>query len=99
MIKNTNLDYRILFKAPKRIMRLLVDLTYPYIHKRILHLHRIQIAKDLFKNYGGSIAYGSFKGLKIVTDVKSVTPDFPSMYFGIYEQEILNTIQDRPKKY
>ena len=99
MSKNRNLDFQSFLKVPKRIIRPLVDLAYPYIHKRILHLHRIQIAKDLFNNYGGSIAYGPFKGLEMVTDVKSVSPDFPSMYFGIYEQEVLNTLQDRPEKY
>jgi hypothetical protein len=99
MNKNMIQFSRILLKVPKRILRIAIDLAYPYIHKRILHLHRIQIAKDLFNKYGGSIAYGPFKGLEIVKSSKSISPDFPSMYFGIYEQEILNSIQNHPDKY
>lgn len=94
-----NSKFQNLIGIPKSILRYLIDLTYPYIHKRILHLHRVFIAENLFNNFGGKIAYGPFHGLRISQNIKSVSPDFPSMYFGIYEQEVLNTIQNRPQKY
>ena len=99
MILNNYSSVQRLLKFPKAIIRFLIDLAYPYVHKRILHLHRVHLAKILFNNSAGTIAYGPFKGLVMVKKVKSVTPDFPSMYFGVYEQEILNTIQTRPEKY
>ena len=38
-----------------------------------------------------------FKGLILVPEIGDLTPDFPSMFFGTYEEELLNTLVTIPK--
>jgi hypothetical protein len=85
--------------AIKKVLRLIIDKSYAMTHKRILHDHRNVIARDLYDKFGGVVNYGVFKGLKLVITREDVTTDFPSMFFGTYEEEVLNSLKDIPPSY
>jgi hypothetical protein len=74
-----------------------IEASYGLVHKRILHLHRTALAKEIFRDHGGNIAYGPFAGLKIATSEEHVNPDFPAMYFGLYEKEVLDALMRLPR--
>ncbi len=91
------------FKFPiskiKSIARIVLDKSYPLIHKRTLHNHRLAIAREIFLKFGGTVKYGPFKGLHLAFRLSDVSPDFPSMFFGSYEEELLNELASLPKSY
>ena len=75
----------------------IIGLSYPTFHKRILHLHRLVLARRLFQDNGGKIKHGPFAGLVIAKKESEVNPDFPAMYFGLYEKEILDALFQLPR--
>ena len=83
----------------KTIARYVTDKCYPIIHKRTLHNHRLAIAKRIFDKFGGTIKYGPFKGLILAIESSDVTPDFPSMFFGTYEEELLDVLVKIPVQF
>jgi hypothetical protein len=83
----------------KVIARYVLDKCYPVIHKRTLHNHRIAIAQTIFMKFGGTVKYGPFKGLDLILDSSDLSPDFPSMFFGTYEQELLDELVKIPAPY
>ena len=83
----------------KALARYIVDRSYPVIHKRTLHNHRVAIAQRIFTNFGGTVKYGPFKGLTLVHKLSDLNPDFPSMFFGTYEKELLNELVKIPAAY
>ncbi len=83
----------------KAIARYMLDKSYPFIHKRTLHNHRNAIAQRLFSELGGTVKYGPFKGLILASESGDVSPDFPSMIFGTYEEELLDVLVKIPAKY
>jgi hypothetical protein len=48
------------------------------------------------KQFGGRIAYGPFKGTLLPANSSWSRADRAAMIFGLYEQEVLNSILDRP---
>ena len=83
----------------KVIARYVLDKCYPRIYKRTLHNHRIAIAQTVFTKHGGTVKYGPFKGLNLVIESSELSPDFPSMFFGTYEQELLDELAKIPASY
>ena len=83
----------------KIVARYITDKCYPLIYKRTLHNHRLAIAKRIFDNFGGTVKYGPFEGLILAIDSNDVTPDFPSMFFGTYEEELLDVLLKIPVSY
>ena len=49
--------------------------------------------------FGGTIKYGAFKNMILAHELSDVTPDFPSMFFGTYEQELLERLVNAPGDY
>jgi len=83
----------------KAAARYLLDKCYPLVHKRTLHNHRIAIAKRIFTEFGGTIKYGPFKDMILVHELSDVNPDFSSMFFGCYEKELLDKLEEIPKSF
>jgi hypothetical protein len=71
-------------------------MCYPLVHKRTLHNHRVAIAERIFKDFGGTIKYGPFKDMILVDNLSDLNPDFSSMFFGCYEQELLHKLVETP---
>ena len=74
-------------------------MCYPLVHKRTLHNHRVAIAERIFMEFGGTIKYGPFKDMILVDDISDLNPDFSSMFFGCYEQELLHKLVGTPKSF
>lgn len=79
--------------------RYALDRCYPLVYKRTLHNHRVAVAKRIFTKCGGTVKYGPFKGLDLVLEPRDLSPDFPAMFFGTYEQELLDELVSVPASY
>ncbi len=86
-------------KKLKSIARFVLDESYPFIHKRTLHNHRLAIAQRIFASFGGTVQYGPFKGMILASESSDINPDFPSMFFGTYEEELLDALVKIPGSY
>ena len=59
---------------------------------RLVEKHRLNISNGISKYHKNTVAYGPFKGLKLVNDTSWSAADRGTMILGLYEQEILNTL-------
>jgi hypothetical protein len=57
---------------------------------------RIFLSNQLNKEFNGVIRYGPFKGFKFIEEPWWGVTDRASMLLGIYEQEILSSLQTIP---
>jgi hypothetical protein len=83
----------------KGVLRKALDWAYPKIYLRTMHNHRVAISERIYKEFGGTIKYGPFKGLILVSNLKDLSADYPAMFFGTYEQEILESLTEIPRSY
>ncbi len=60
---------------------------------------RLLLSKQLDKTFGGVVKYGLFKGFNFSKDSWWGATDRGNMLLGLYEQEVLNSLQKLPKKY
>ena len=63
-----------------------------------IRMRRLFLSKLISQRFDNQIQYGPFKGLILGRGVWSST-DRAAMIFGLYEQEVLNSISILPKKY
>jgi hypothetical protein len=59
---------------------------------------RVQISKDLDQLFNSTFKYGPFRGFKLTTESWWSNTDRAQL-LGLYEQEILQTLQDIPERY
>ena len=57
------------------------------------------LSNKLFEEFNGVVRYGLFKGLKLSPDSSWGAADRASMLLGLYENEILKSLQKIPDKY
>lgn len=62
-------------------------------------LRRGEISERLNKIFNSTVHYGPFKGLKLSNETWWSLSDRGSMILGIYEKEVLDTLNDISKKY
>lgn len=62
----------------------------------IIRKRKLRISNEINNLYSGTVAYGPFKGLKLSSDNWWCGIDRAAMLFGIYEQEILETLHSLP---
>ena len=60
---------------------------------------RVELSKKLDKLFNSTVQYGPFKGLKFSDKSYWGSDDRGSMLLGIYEKEVLESLQNIPKKY
>jgi hypothetical protein len=65
----------------------------------IIRKRKLRISKELNDLYFGTVAYGPFKGLKLGSDSWWCGIDRASMLLGIYEKEILESLQSIPQSH
>jgi hypothetical protein len=83
---------RPIFRRLKKISRSLRGKHRPnYILRR-----RRELGVKLAQMFGGTVQYGPFKGLRLSSQ-SSWGADTASMLLGIYEQEVLESLQSTPK--
>lgn len=58
---------------------------------------RLKLSVLVNEMFNATVAYGPFKGLKFSSNAWWGEADRPSMLFGLYEQEVLNSILNVPK--
>lgn len=58
---------------------------------------RVELSKQLYSRFGGLVAYGPFKGLKLASQVYWGSAVHSHQLLGIYEQELLYSFLDVPK--
>jgi predicted O-methyltransferase YrrM len=64
--------------------------------RRIVNLHRRHLSEKLFKQYGGVVRYGPFSGMVLLGDPRWGPSDQGAMIFGMYEQEVLESLANAP---
>jgi hypothetical protein len=64
-----------------------------------IHKRRIQISKQLDELFKSTVQYGIFKGLKLSPKTWWGTADRASMLLGLYEKDVLDSLQNIPKKF
>ena len=64
-----------------------------------IQARRVFLSKKLNKAFNGVIKYGPFQGLEFSDDSWWGASDRGSMLLGLYEQEVLKSLQKLPKKY
>lgn len=67
--------------------------------KRAINRRRQEIAVELDALFGSRVAYGPFAGLRLSSGKWWSRADRAAMLLGIYEQEVLSTLQDVPETY
>lgn len=77
---------------------------YGWFHKKIFGIgeiasRRIFLSNKLNKEFNGIIRYGPFKDFRFVDKSWWGTTDRGSMLLGLYEQEVLKSLQNIPEKY
>ncbi|MFA4995235.1 MAG: hypothetical protein WC521_08045 [Bdellovibrionales bacterium] len=60
---------------------------------------RRKIANRLDKLFDSTVAYGPFRGLKLTKNQWWGFSDRSAMFFGLYEQEVLTSLQNIPPEY
>jgi len=60
---------------------------------------RIEISKHFDRFFKSTVQYGPFKGLKLSPRTWWGETDRASMLFGLYEKEVLDSLQNIPKRY
>lgn len=60
---------------------------------------RLVLSKKLNEDFNGTVKYGPFQGLKFSGNSWWGAADRASMLLGLYEKEILESLQTLPKKY
>jgi hypothetical protein len=60
---------------------------------------RVQISKDIDRLLNSTVKYGLFRGFKLTTESWWSNTDRAAQLLGLYEQEILQTLQDIPERY
>jgi len=60
---------------------------------------RIEISKQLNELFKSTVQYGPFKGLKLSPKTWWGPTDRASMLLGLYEKDVLDSLQDIPSKY
>lgn len=76
-------------------------LIYKYKYKQDYNIFqkRLFLSNKLNKEFNGVIRYGPFKGFKFVDKSWWGPTDRANMLLGLYEQEVLKSLQTTPKKY
>jgi hypothetical protein len=69
------------------------------IRKDSIYKRRIEISKKIDALFNSTVKYGPFKGLKLSTESWWGSTDRASMLFGLYEKEVLDSLQNIPKEY
>ena len=64
-----------------------------------IHKRRIRISGELDEVFNSTVRYGPFKGLKLSSNTWWGGTDRGSMLFGIYEKEVLDSLQNIPLKF
>ncbi len=77
---------------------------YGWLHKKFFGIgeianRRIFLSNKLNKEFNGIIRYGPFKGFRFVDESWWGMTDRGSMLLGLYEQEVLKSLQNIPEKY
>lgn len=68
--------------------------SYSPIGKR-----RAELSREIAKLFDSTVRYGPFRGLKLISDSSWNIADRAAMLFGLYEQEVLNSLQSIPSIY
>jgi hypothetical protein len=64
-----------------------------------IQLRQVFLSKTLNETFNGVVKYGPFRGLKFSDDSWWGAADRASMLLGLYEQEVLKSLQTLPKTY
>ena len=64
-----------------------------------IHKRRIEMSDQLDKLFNSTVRYGPFRGLKLSTKAWWGKADRGSMLLGLYEKQVLDSLQSIPKKY
>ena len=76
------------------IFNMLGIMKFDAIQKR-----RIEISKQLDELFKSTVQYGPFKGLKLSPKTWWGSTDRASMLLGLYEKDVLDSLQNIPKKF
>jgi hypothetical protein len=68
------------------------------IRKDSIQRRRIQMSQKLDELFNSTVQYGLFKGLKLSTETWWGSADRASMLLGLYEKEVLDSLQNISKK-
>lgn len=64
-----------------------------------IHQRKIEISKRLDDLFKSTVQYGPFRGLKLSPKIWWGSTDRASMLLGLYEKEVLDSLQDIPKNF
>jgi hypothetical protein len=64
-----------------------------------VHERRVLLARQIDELFGSVVRYGPFRGLKLMTDSWWGSNDRAGVLLGIYEQELLLSLQNIPPRY
>jgi hypothetical protein len=99
-------------KKPKVLQKICVESIRLYLKKKYkpfkwslfklgignpVKRRRLRLSALINKMFNATVAYGPFKGLKLSSNPWWGEADRPSMLFGLYEQEVLNSLLNVPK--
>jgi hypothetical protein len=85
-------------KTLKEIFNHLV-VSHPELSLKAVEARRRYISQALNQKFEGVIRYGPFKGLKFSEESAWGHSDRARMLLGLYEQEVLTSLQTLPRKY
>ncbi len=88
--------HRGLFRTLKKQFKLLLEGLKP---ANTVRKRRRRLAKKLDEIFHSTVAYGPFRGLKFIQNPWWSFADRASMFFGLYEQEVLESLQNVPPDY
>lgn len=71
------------------------DLVLP----KAMAYYRQMLSKRVAEHFNHIVAYGPFKGLKLTEDTWWGSSDKASMILGVYEQEVLKLLSEKPSRY
>lgn len=104
-IKMESLKKFIKLCKQKRILHI-INILYINLKSKlgIKHINpidkrRIILSEEINRLFDSTVRYGPFKGLKFSTDIWWGSADRGSMLLGLYEQEVLESLANVPKKY
>lgn len=68
------------------------------VRKDSIQRRRIQMSQKFDELFNSTVKYGAFKGLKLSSETWWGSADRASMLFGLYEKEVLDSLQSISKK-
>ena len=84
------------FKASKKAILWILSMIG--VRKDSIQRRRIQMSQKFDELFNSTVKYGAFKGLKLSSETWWGSADRASMLFGLYEKEVLDSLQSISKK-